>query len=233
MKTTYLYHSGFLVETNDCYYLFDYYKGDIPKFDTTKPILVFASHSHQDHYNPEVFKLLKEQGMEHITAVLSKDIQTKNYPECLDNSDIIRVTFHTQYELPCNTTLNTLHSTDKGVAFIIKCNDGVIYHAGDLNDWVWEGETEQYNRQMTGSYRHEINLLQKHLLETNENVDIAFIPLDSRQEKDYANGMLYFLKKIAVENIYPMHYWDKPQVIGQFIHEYPEYKDVIQMTEEL
>ena len=27
MKVTYINHSGFLIETRDCYYIFDYYKG--------------------------------------------------------------------------------------------------------------------------------------------------------------------------------------------------------------
>ena len=48
MKITYIYHSGFLVETKECYYLFDYYKGSLPSLDTNKQILVFASHSHRD-----------------------------------------------------------------------------------------------------------------------------------------------------------------------------------------
>lgn len=78
MQITYIGHSGFLVETSECYYLFDYYQGTLPSLQTDKPILVFSSHVHQDHYNPAVFKLLKSMGMEQITAVLSKDIPKKN-----------------------------------------------------------------------------------------------------------------------------------------------------------
>lgn len=214
MKITYIYHSGFLVETGDCYYLFDYYKGALPPMQTDKPILVFASHSHRDHYNPEIFVLLKELGMKHITAVLAKDISPKKYPE---NIPVVKVTFHQTYELPHSTTLETLLSTDAGVAFLLNCPEGTIYHAGDLNDWVWEGETEQYNRQMTGSYRHEIDLLK------NKKIDIAFLPLDPRQEQNYANGILYFLKKVHVNKVYPMHYWEKPEIIDKFINEHPQY----------
>ena len=54
MQITYIYHSGFLVETAECYYLFDYYKGTLPPLKSDKPILVFASHSHGDHYNKEI-----------------------------------------------------------------------------------------------------------------------------------------------------------------------------------
>ena len=231
MIVTYIYHSGFLVETADCYYLFDYYKGNLPALKPEKPILVFASHNHQDHYNPAVFQLLKEQGMQQITAVLAKDIPAKKYPQ---NIDCIRVSSHQTYELPHETRLQTLLSTDAGVAFLLQCPEGTLYHAGDLNDWVWEGESEQYNRQMTGSYRHEIDLL-KNINETNADkvgiLDVAFIPLDPRQEKAYANGLLYFLKKIPVKKVYPMHYWSKPETIGKFLTEYPEYQDIIEHTE--
>ena len=230
MKITYIYHSGFLVETKECYYLFDYYKGSLPSLDENKQILVFASHSHRDHYNKEVFSLLKNMGIKHVTAVLAKDISPKLYP---DDVAIQKVTFHETYELPCNTILRTLHSTDAGVAFLVQCPEGNIYHAGDLNDWVWEGESEQYNRQRTGNYRHEIELLNTYLKENDKDstLDVAFLPLDPRQEQDYAKGMLYFLKKINVRHIYPMHYWNKPQVINRFLREYTEYSDIIMQTE--
>ena len=222
MNITYINHSGFLVETSKCYYLFDYFKGDLPELKADKPILVFSSHAHGDHYNPEIFDQLKALGMQQVIAVLSKDIPEKKYPEKIT---CIKVTFHQSYELPFDTHLETLLSTDEGVAFLITCPEGILYHAGDLNDWVWEDETEQYNKQMTGSYRHEIDLLK------GINVDVAFIPLDPRQEKDYARGILYFLKKVDVKKIYPMHYWEQPQVIDQFLNEYPEYHDIIERTE--
>lgn len=222
MRITYIFHSGFLVETASCYYLFDYYKGTLPVLKTDKPILVFASHRHQDHYNPEIFRLLRELGMQQITAVLAKDIPTQKYPEDIET---IKVTFHQTYTLPFGTTLKTLLSTDEGVAFLLECPEGTIYHAGDLNDWVWAEETEQYNKQMTGSYRHEINMLK------DTPIDVAFLPLDPRQERDYARGMLYFLQKVKVQKVYPMHYWEQPEIMKTFLEEYPEYQDTIIYTE--
>ena len=119
------------------------------------------------------------------------------------------------------------------MVFLVQCRYVNIYIAVFLNDWVWEGESEQYNKQMTGNYRHEIDLLNAYLQEDDINnmLEVAFLPLDPRQEQDYAKGMLYFLKKINVRHIYPMHYWNKPQVINQFLREYPEYSDIIMQTE--
>lgn len=223
MNITYIYHSGFLVETAECYFLFDYYRGSLPALKPNKPILVFASHNHQDHYNLKVFELLREQGMRKIISVLAKDIPAKKYP--VGDIECIRAKAHQTYDLGCHTTVKTLLSTDAGVAFLVQCPEGTIYHAGDLNDWVWEGESEQYNKQMTGSYRHEINLLRDML--AGESVDIAFIPLDPRQEKDYARGILYFLKHINVRRVFPMHYWEQPEIISQFLESYPQYSEII------
>ena len=43
-KVTYLYHSGFLVETERSYMLFDYWKGEIPFMEYKKELYIFASH---------------------------------------------------------------------------------------------------------------------------------------------------------------------------------------------
>ena len=43
MDITYIFHSSFLVETNSCYYLFDYYKGKLPVLKKEKPILVLPA----------------------------------------------------------------------------------------------------------------------------------------------------------------------------------------------
>lgn len=43
MKITYINHSGFLVETEDCYYIFDYYKGDLPTLDKSKGVIMLSA----------------------------------------------------------------------------------------------------------------------------------------------------------------------------------------------
>lgn len=221
MKVTYIFHSCFLVETSECYYLFDYYKGELPALKKEKPVLVFSSHQHADHYNAEVFSLLAQQGITAITAVLSKDISPRKHPK---DTAVIRVACHQTYELPFHTTLRTLLSTDEGVAFLLRCPEGCIYHAGDLNDWVWAEESDEYNRQMTGSYRHEIDLIQ------GEKIDIAFVPLDPRQEKDTDRGMLYFLQKTEPIQVFPMHFWEQPECIHRFLEQYPQYRNQICYT---
>ena len=72
MKVTYISHSGFAVELPSATLLFDYYKGQIPDFPTDKPLFVFSSHSHGDHFVPQVFDLAKRYPQIHY--IFSHDI---------------------------------------------------------------------------------------------------------------------------------------------------------------
>ena len=223
MKVTYIHHSGFLVETEQCYYLFDYEKGSLPEMNTEKPVFVLSSHSHGDHYNPEIFSLLSQSGMQHIQAVLSDDI------EAPAGVNTLTVSPGKEYALGIQQKLTTFRSTDLGVAFLIQDQEEWIYHAGDLNDWVWDEESDAYNEQMTRDYRKQITLLSEKL--NHREIDAAFVVLDPRQEKDYDRGMCFFLENIPAKQVYPMHYWEDPSIIGTFLREHPEYNAQIQRTE--
>jgi len=223
MIITYIHHSGFLVETKRFYYLFDYEKGRLPEMDTAKPILVLSSHSHGDHYNPEVFPLLKASGMQQIRAILSGDIEVP------DTVDTLQVFPENAYDLGCQHRLTAFRSTDLGVAFLIEDQGTLIYHAGDLNDWVWDEESDADNEVMTANYRRQIDLLSSEL--GHRVIDAAFVVLDPRQENDYDRGLCYFLENISVKQVYPMHYWDDSSVIDRFLADHPEYHSQIQRTE--
>jgi L-ascorbate metabolism protein UlaG (beta-lactamase superfamily) len=213
------------VETNRFYYLFDYEKGLLPAMDVAKPIFVLSSHSHADHYNPEIFSLLSACGMQQIRAVLSDDIEVPG------NIDTLQVAPEKFYQLGPEQTLTTFRSTDLGVAFLIEDQGKRIYHAGDLNDWVWEEESDAYNEEMTANYRRQISLLAQTL--GHREVDVAFVVLDPRQERDYDRGLLYFLETISAKQVYPMHYWGEPSIIETFLQDHPQYHARIQRTESI
>ena len=265
MKVTFICHSCFLVETAECYYLFDYYKGELPSLDTEKPLLVFVSHSHQDHYNPAVFVMLRQMGMKKIGAVFPNDIKLKNYPEgweilkdsratvsneeisgsgmtsgngmvslntndpavrnCTDmdvlKGHIFKVYHSREYDLPCSTHIRTLLSTDSGVAYLLTCPEGSFYHAGDLNDWITEDTPDAERRQMTGNFRAALRPLK------DISVDYACLPLDPHLGNHYADGFLYFLQHIGAKKVYPMHFWNKPEIADRFLREHPEYREIV------
>lgn len=222
MNITYIHHSCFLVETGRFYYLFDYERGNLPEMDARKPLFVLSSHSHGDHYNPEVFTLLKQAGMCHIRAVLSDDIEA---PATIDT---LSVSPGTEYDLGNQLKLTTFQSTDLGVAFLIEDQGLLIYHAGDLNDWQWEGEPEESNAAMHRMYLRELNLI------ADRHIDVAFVPLDARQEHLCFHGLAEFLEIVQnVNTVYPMHYWERTDLINQFVKDHPQYEGVVQNPEEL
>lgn len=222
MEITFIGHSGFLIEWETCYWLFDYYKGNIPEMDPGKKIFVFASHVHSDHFNPEIFRLLDRYP--DMTYVLSFDIRlsagySKEAGIPTNVADkIIFVKPSSEYRLPCDNgdgiRLETLRSTDSGVAFLLHYRGKTIYHAGDLNLWVWKKETTQYNNNMTTMFEKEMKVLK------NVLIDVAFAPLDSRQEEDYYKGLDRLLNTAKVRYVFPMHFWDNPSIIRQFKQEH-------------
>lgn len=192
MKITYLDHSGFAVEYKKYVLIFDWYKGKLPEFDSEKEIYVFSSHSHYDHFDRKIFEL--ENIYPNVRYVLSADITEKPVP-----SKVWFVIADKEYRIG-NLKVQTLHSTDAGVAFLVYVDDRIIYHAGDLNWWHWEEESEYYNEQMRMDYQKEIHKLK------NIRIDVAFVPLDPRQEEQYYWGLDYFMKHTDTELVFPDAY---------------------------
>ena len=226
MNVTYIHHSGFLIETEACYYLIDYFQGSIPALNPCKPVLVLASHKHHDHYQKSVFNILKDMGMQSIYAVLSLDIPAGARPE---DVPCLLVSAGKRYELPQGQEVVTFRSTDVGVAFLIRDGQEIFYHAGDLNDWVWSEEPEADNQRMTEKYQKQIDLLAQEL--DGRTLTAAFVVLDPRQEQDYDRGMLYFLQHISCGCVYPMHYWEQPQIMARFLREHPQYQSRVKLTQ--
>ncbi len=204
MKITFIKHSCYFVELDTCCLLFDYYEGDVP--DTDKPLYIFASHSHGDHFSPQVFHLYRE-GRETV-FFLSQDIWKNRVPEPL-RERVLFVKPHQTYEAG-GLKIATLKSTDAGVAFLVQCGDKLLYHAGDLNCWVWDGAPRFQNDQMTQQYKKELELL------AGKKLNVAFVPLDPRQDADFDLGMKYFFQAAGAEYVFPMHMWDDYSVVPLF-----------------
>lgn len=217
MKVTYIGHSGFMLEWNDCYWLFDYYEGNIPTPSTPKPLYVFSSHSHSDHFNPAIFSIA---GFSKICYILSHDImgKAKKHKTPANTGSIHFMKAREQLILSVEGTnkelnIQTLPSTDCGVAFLLHYEEKWIYHAGDLNWWVWPGESKQYNNNMTANFKKYTAPL--------KGLDIfaAFLPLDPRQEDWYSKGFLYILEQTNnIKYVFPMHFWKDYSVIQKFIN---------------
>lgn len=229
MRITYLGHSGFLAETKEHYLLFDYYTGKLPVFSPEKKLTVFVSHSHQDHYNKEIFAL--QNGL-HITYVLSGDIRRKRIEELVHReNELLSVKAHETYRLYGDQmAIETLRSTDIGVAYLVTLSEEGrtyhFYHAGDLNLWKWAEESKAHNNNMEANFRREMELIR------GRHFDAAFVPLDPRQEDFAFGGMDLFLETTDADAVFPMHFWKQPEIIRAYLKARPQVKNLILLEEE-
>ena len=201
MKITYISHSGFAVELPSATLLFDYHKGTIPAFPVDKPLYVFASHCHGDHFVPQIFDLAQQYPQ--VTFILSHDIwmmrkkhtragvpeetfesatylrahETRTF-SFTDASNASALSANVSAAAPVSSptgsclTVSTLRSTDMGVAFLVECDGQRIYHAGDLHWWAWPGDTKQAANNMAANYQREISYLRE-LLTLQENAPLT------------------------------------------------------------
>ena len=202
MKITHIAHCGFLIETENEYLLFDYYKGEIPKMSEDKPLYVFASHFHKDHYNPKIFKY------ENASFILSSEIT--DFPKELN---VISVSADNTYNLSDSLSVKTFDSTDCGVAFLVFSNGKTVYHGGDLNLWLWDTDTDTEKEKMESKFKSETEKIKSY------KIDLAFLHLDPRQEEYASLGLLYFNEKVNPQKIFPMHFWGKYKYTKREIEE--------------
>lgn len=199
MKITYIHHSAFMAETDSACLLFDYFEGALPEIPVEKALYVFASHRHGDHFSEVIFHLAEKY--EKIKFILSSDIWKKRVPvELRDKAVSLAPDQVWEDEI---IKIETYKSTDEGVAFWCTVDGKEIYHAGDLNHWYWDGEDEEWNRDMTAAYRAEIEKMR------GRTADVAFLPLDPRLEKYFYLGIDDFMKVADAKVIFPMHFWEQ------------------------
>ena len=177
----------------------------MPEFDPAKKLLVFASHSHPDHFNREILKLVDVHP--DVEYIFPKDIriakkEQRESEHFMRKRDEITVG---------DTKVKSLRSTDEGVAFLVRCEDRIIYHAGDLNWWHWEEEDDAYNRMMRGDYQKEIETL------AGEKIDLAFVVLDPRQEEQFYWGFDWYMRHTDTKIVFPMHMWKQYEVQDRLI----------------
>lgn len=223
MKVTYIGHSGFLVETKMVNLLFDYSEGEVPEVNKEIPLLVFVSHNHHDHYNPAIFSLVKRHP--DVRYILSKDVFIKEEVKKEYSLDEVfledKVTFvppglkriiSLQQDKVDGTyvTLDTIKSTDEGVAFVLEVAGKRIYHAGDLNCWVWEDDTKQEYNNMSAMFKRAMEKL------GDREIYLAFAPLDPRQGRFYKVSMEYLLNAAPITYVVPMHVWGQYDIIDRY-----------------
>ena len=208
MKITYIHHSGYLVETDQALLLFDFVEGTLPALTPEKDLFVFVSHRHEDHFSPKIFDLAATHPR--IRFILSDDIWQNKVPDHLhgltwfmDPGKVL------EWKEGGGLRVTAFKSTDEGVAFMVETGGYTIYHAGDLNNWRWNGEDLAWNNNMSTNYRRELEKIKT----SGFHPDVAMVPLDGRQEDLFYLGLDDFMRTVGAEMVFPMHFWEDFSVI--------------------
>lgn len=190
-------HSGWLVKTKNHLLVFDYWQpgtdpdnvsinnGRInPKEIENQNVMVFASHSHGDHYSSSIFDWSKS--VKNIKYVMGFEPQidhayTYIAPREEKTIDHVKIT--------------TIPSTDSGEGFMVEVDGVSIYHPGDHANRYQDEDK---------AFSDEIDFLAK----TYTNIDIAFVPISGCRFRDKIalnKGNDYLVKKFNPEMVLPMH----------------------------
>ncbi|MBQ8278312.1 MAG: MBL fold metallo-hydrolase [Roseburia sp.] len=227
MKIVFIHHSCFLVEVEKKVLIFDWFageqvkecqfKGVLPEYAADTPVYVFASHKHRDHFDMDVLHLVEKYNDIHF--ILSKDC--KMSPNFLQKHGIDpkireKITYvkaNENYVVDGDVFVETLRSTDVGVAFYVMTGGVSLFHAGDLNDWSFEEADDLANQRMHNAFCKEMEKL------VTKDIDAAFIPMDPRLGENQWNAVDFVLKKTRAKRVFPMHMWQDYSGIGHYIQQ--------------
>jgi L-ascorbate metabolism protein UlaG (beta-lactamase superfamily) len=223
MRLTYIYHSGFAIETHNFTMIIDYYqdslgdkKGVVYDRLLSRPyrLYVLSTHGHADHFNPEVLEWRERRSDIHY--IFSKDIKeqiktTLDHVIYLDKDQMFKDDL---------IQVNAFGSTDIGLSYKITTEKKVVFHAGDLNNWHWKEEsTDEEVKEAEANYLSELN----HIAASTPKLDLAMFPVDPRLGQDYMFGAQQFMEKIPTRLFVPMHFdaeYKKAKAIEEIAKKY-------------
>lgn len=216
MRITYVFHSGFVLELSHCILVFDYWMDPafvLPGFlCREKPMYVFSSHFHEDHFNRHIlsWKACKAD----VQYILSKDI-LKHRRARKEEAD---VWLAKGGEWSDNLVqVSAAGSTDSGVSWIVSAEGKRIFHAGDLNNWYARFLTEDYRGGQIYSTEFGISVDPlkeekrylgelKDIRKIADGFDVAMFPVDGRIGNGYTRGGRQFMETFRVGLFVPMHF---------------------------
>ncbi len=224
VKITFIWHDCFIITLPKCVIITDYWRDvhdgtpidtDEPEFlnniPLETPLYVLVSHHHKDHFTRGIFLWAKR--FSNIHYIISKDTARSINYILKENS-----TYNGPYKISPEhisilkpgesyadriLSVTAFASTDIGNSYLVQYEGKTIFHAGDLNAWLWKDESTQ--REI------DLALLQfRRIVETirqnSPKIDIAFFPVDSRIGTDWWEGASIFVRAIDVRYFIPMHF---------------------------
>ena len=216
MRLTYIFHSGFSIETEKAIILFDYWMDPacvMPSLlQQEKPLYVLASHFHEDHFNRAVLAWKRQKA--NIVYIFSKDI-LRHRRARKDEADVWLAKGGEWTDGIIN--VKATGSTDSGVSWNVETAGMRIFHAGDLNNWYARFLAEEnggltvYSEEMD----EEVNPVEeekrylgelKDIRKIAESFDVVLFPVDGRIGNGYTRGARQFIERFSVRLFVPMHF---------------------------
>lgn len=216
MTLTYIFHSGFAIETSRCIIILDYWADPaavMPRLlGSCKPMYILSSHFHEDHFNKKILEWRNTRP--DISYILSKDILKHRRARCED-ADAWLAKGGQWHDGTVDITATG--STDSGVSWIIETDGKRIFHAGDLNNWYARFLTDDFDEGPIYSeeFGIEVNPEREEKLYLGElkdikkmadGFDIAMFPVDGRIGNGYTRGARQFISTFRVGLFVPMHF---------------------------
>lgn len=216
MKLTYIFHSGFALETEQCILLFDFWMDPADVVPTLlkseKPMYVFSSHFHEDHFNREIFSW--KSAKQNIGYLLSKDI-LKHRRARKEEADVWMAKGAVWQDSLIRVL--AMGSTDSGVSWIVETGGHRIFHAGDLNNWYARFLNDSYTGGRVYSMekgglvdpgKEEKRYLGelKDIRKMTDHFDLVMFPVDGRIGNGYTRGGRQFIERFTVGLFVPMHF---------------------------
>ncbi len=206
----YLGHAGWLVLTSQHILIFDY-TGTIedgnleqgtlsPGLLTGRPVLLFISHAHNDHFGREVLKL--RDGVEDLVVVMG-------WHEPAVRSSVVPT--NGEWTEVAGAQVLALHHEFDGIPegfFLVRSGGLTIYHSGDHGTWADPPGAE---------FRDNID----QLAAAAEGLDIAFISAFGRRDDvgPLNQGDIYGIRTLSPRITFPMHLGGREQGYSAFAEE--------------
>ena len=219
IRLTYIFHSGFVVETAAGILVFDYWldlANVLPKCLSRRGgrhVYVFASHFHEDHFTKDIFGWKQSLGSD-VTYILSKDI-LKHSRADKGEADVWLAKGGTWADE--NIQVTATGSNDSGVSWIVETGGNRIFHAGDLCNWYarFLADGNKYRQPYSEELGEDIDPVAeekrflgelKDIQKIAKGFDLVMFPVDGRIGNGYTLGARQFIERFQVGMFVPMHF---------------------------
>lgn len=178
--------------------------------DRSKPLYILVSHHHKDHLNREIFQFT--DSFDNVRYIISKEVQRSSRhhlnPESTFKGPKVDPAIVTVLR-PGETfsdrliTVRAFASTDIGNSYLVEADGRTIFHAGDLNAWIWKDEsTAEEVKKATDDF---IKIAET-IASATSVIDYCMFPVDARIGTDFFTGARLLTRMIDIRHFFPMHF---------------------------